>query len=117
MPWSENHPATAPSAQSGPWAGAGGATGIGLVLRQRGIYNITQPEMSQKLLRRKMANIATTGAEVVASANPGCSVQLQAAVRESNLKLKVAHPISLLAEAYRSAKLTSSQQSLDALSG
>ena len=82
-----------------------------------GIYNITQPEMSQKLLRRKMANIATTGAEVVASANPGCSVQLQAAVRESNLKLKVAHPISLLAEAYRSAKLTSSQQSLDALSG
>ena len=82
-----------------------------------GIYNITQPEMSQKLLRRKMANIATTGAEVVASANPGCSVQLQAAVRESNLKLKVAHPISLLAQAYRSAKLTSSQRSLDALSG
>jgi Fe-S oxidoreductase len=82
-----------------------------------GIYNITQPEMSQKLLRRKMANIATTGAEVVASANPGCSVQLQAAVRESNLKLKVAHPISLLAQAYRSAKFTSSQQSLDALSG
>ena len=80
-----------------------------------GIYNITQPEMSQKLLRRKMANIATTGAEVVASANPGCSVQLQAAVRESNLKLKVAHPISLLAQAYRSAKFTSSQQSLDAL--
>jgi glycolate oxidase iron-sulfur subunit len=66
-----------------------------------GIYNITQPQMSQKLLRRKMANIEATGAQVVASANPGCSVQLLAGVRASNLKITVAHPISLLAEAYR----------------
>jgi len=66
-----------------------------------GVYNITQPEMSQKLLRRKMANIVTTAAQVVASANPGCSVQLLAGVRASNLKIRVAHPISLLAEAYR----------------
>jgi glycolate oxidase iron-sulfur subunit len=66
-----------------------------------GIYNITQPEMSEKLLQRKMANIAKTTAQVVASANPGCSVQLQAGMRESNLKLNVAHPISLLAQAYR----------------
>jgi glycolate oxidase iron-sulfur subunit len=65
--------------------------------------------MSQKLLRRKMANIATTGAQVVASANPGCLVQLQAGVRETNLKIKVVHPISLLAQAYRDAKFTSSQ--------
>src|SRR5271165_673527 len=49
----------------------------------------------------KMANIAATAAQVVASANPGCSVQLQAGVRESNLKLEIAHPISLLAQAYR----------------
>jgi glycolate oxidase iron-sulfur subunit len=63
-----------------------------------GIYNLIQPEMSQTLLRRKMANIATTAAQVVASANPGCSVQLQTGVRELNLKLKIAHPISLLAE-------------------
>ena len=66
-----------------------------------GIYNITQPEMSQKLLRRKMANIEAAAAQVVASANPGCSVQLLAGVRASNLKIAVAHPISLLAEAYR----------------
>jgi len=66
-----------------------------------GVYNITQPEMSQKLLRRKMANIVTTAAQVVASANPGCSAQLLAGVRASNLKIRVTHPISLLAEAYR----------------
>ena len=66
-----------------------------------GIYNITQPEMSQKLLRRKMANIEKTGAQIVASANPGCSVQLQAGAREAQKKIAIAHPISLLARAYR----------------
>jgi len=68
-----------------------------------GIYNITQPEMSQKLLRRKMQNIAKTGAHIVASANPGCSVQLQAGARGSNPRLLIAHPISLLAEAYQNS--------------
>lgn len=66
-----------------------------------GIYNITQPEMSAKLLARKLANIAKTGACVVASANPGCSVQLEAGLRASGAKVEVAHPISLLARAYR----------------
>jgi len=69
-----------------------------------GIYNITQPEMSQKLLRRKMENIAKTGAQIVASANPGCSVQLQSGASSSNPKLVIAHPISLLAEAYQKGK-------------
>jgi len=66
-----------------------------------GIYNITQPEMSQKLLGRKVSNIEKTGAAVVASANPGCSVQLQAGLRQPNKAWRVVHPISLLAEAYR----------------
>jgi glycolate oxidase iron-sulfur subunit len=66
-----------------------------------GIYNITQPEMSQKLLGRKISNIEKTGAAVVASANPGCSVQLQAGLRQANKAWRIVHPISLLAEAYR----------------
>ncbi|HYR59554.1 MAG TPA: (Fe-S)-binding protein [Chthoniobacteraceae bacterium] len=71
-----------------------------------GIYNITQPEMSAKLLERKMANIAKTGARVVASANPGCTIQLQTGLRESGCDMRVAHPISLLAEAYRASERT-----------
>jgi glycolate oxidase iron-sulfur subunit len=66
-----------------------------------GIYNITQPEMSQKLLGRKISNIEKTGAQVVASANPGCSAQLQAGVRRANKTWRIVYPISLLAEAYR----------------
>ncbi len=66
-----------------------------------GIYNITQPEMSAKLLDRKMTNIAKTGARVVASANPGCCVQLEAGARVRGETLEIVHPITLLARAYR----------------
>ena len=66
-----------------------------------GIYNITQPEMSQKLLARKISNIEKTGATVVASANPGCSIQLQAGLGQASKAWRIVHPISLLAEAYR----------------
>jgi glycolate oxidase iron-sulfur subunit len=67
-----------------------------------GVYNITQPEMSRKLLDRKLANVDRTQAAVVASGNPGCSVQLQAGMRETGRKVEVVHPVSLLARAYRS---------------
>ncbi len=66
-----------------------------------GIYNITQPEMSHTLLRRKLGNIAKTGAKIVATANPGCSVQLEAGARETGQALEIVHPITLLARAYR----------------
>jgi len=66
-----------------------------------GIYNITQPEMSGELLRRKLDNIAKTGAKIVATANPGCSVQLEAGARASGQPLQIVHPITLLARAYR----------------
>jgi glycolate oxidase iron-sulfur subunit len=60
-----------------------------------GIYNITQPEQSQKLLARKVKNIAATGAPVVATSNPGCHLQLQ------NGGCQVTQPVTLLAAAYR----------------
>lgn len=69
-----------------------------------GIYNITQPEMAGKLLERKLANLKRTGVSVVASANPGCSVQLAAGLRQSGHEVRVVHPISLLAEAFRRGK-------------
>ena len=66
-----------------------------------GIYNITQPEMSMKLLDRKMAHIGTTTAGVVATGNPGCTIQIQHGAKRQGLAIKVVHPISLLAAAYR----------------
>ncbi len=66
-----------------------------------GIYNLTQPEMAGQLLQRKVAHIRSTGAQVVATANPGCLLQLINGCRAAGLEIRVAHPVTLLAEAYR----------------
>ena len=66
-----------------------------------GVYNITQPEMSAKLLDRKLQNIEKTRASCVATGNPGCSVQLEAGMRAKNAETEIAHTITLLARAYR----------------
>jgi glycolate oxidase iron-sulfur subunit len=69
-----------------------------------GIYNIIQPEMSQRLLLRKLGHIARTGASIVATANPGCHLQLENGARAGGAKFEVVHPVSLLAAAYRAEK-------------
>jgi len=66
-----------------------------------GIYNITQPEMSMALLERKMKHIAATGAEIVATGNPGCIGQLRYGAKKFGVNVEVAHPVSLLARAWR----------------
>ncbi len=68
-----------------------------------GVYNLTQPAMSAELLRRKVAHIAETRAEIVATGNPGCLLQVVNGCREAGLTVRVVHPVSLLAEAYRGA--------------
>ena len=66
-----------------------------------GIYNITQPEMANQLLDRKLNHIRATGADMVAMANSGCLLQVINGARQQGLSVRVAHPITLLAEAYR----------------
>jgi glycolate oxidase iron-sulfur subunit len=66
-----------------------------------GIYNLIQPEMADALLRRKLGHIRATGATVVATGNPGCSLQLVNGAKQQGWPLRVAHPVTLLAEAYR----------------
>jgi glycolate oxidase iron-sulfur subunit len=66
-----------------------------------GIYNLTQPEMAGQLLERKIKHIQSTGATTVATGNPGCLLQLVNGAAQAGLKLRVVHPITLLAEAYR----------------
>jgi glycolate oxidase iron-sulfur subunit len=68
-----------------------------------GIYNVTQPENADALANDKAASILTTGAEVVASANPGCSTQLAAALRAAGSPIEVVHPVELLDRSIRAA--------------
>ena len=66
-----------------------------------GVYNITQPEQSAKLLERKISHIRITGATLLATANPGCHLQIANGAKAAGLPIEVAHPIALLARAYR----------------
>jgi glycolate oxidase iron-sulfur subunit len=66
-----------------------------------GIYNLIQPEMAGDLLDRKIRHIKSTGAKTVATGNPGCLLQLVNGAKQHGLTLRVAHPVTLLAEAYR----------------
>lgn len=68
-----------------------------------GIYNITQPEQSQKLLTRKVENLRQAGAPVVATSNPGCHLQIASGLRScsSHPCHEVTQPVTLLAQAYR----------------
>ncbi|MBI4810555.1 MAG: hypothetical protein HY800_03770 [Ignavibacteriales bacterium] len=65
-----------------------------------GIYNIVRFDDSMKILERKMKNLESTKAEIVATANPGCQLQLQYGIKKYGLKIEVLHPISLLSRAY-----------------
>jgi glycolate oxidase iron-sulfur subunit len=65
-----------------------------------GAYWLQQPELSAKVTARKLDAIRRSGAELVATGNPGCLMQIRNAARAAGLPVRVAHPIVLLAEAY-----------------
>lgn len=70
-----------------------------------GIYNITQPEMSGRLMRRKAKNALATTPEIIVSANPGCMIQLASGLQhEGASNIKVRHLVELLDESYRRAE-------------
>jgi glycolate oxidase iron-sulfur subunit len=66
-----------------------------------GIYNIVEPDMSGRLLDRKIRNLKETNSDLLVAGNPGCLLQIQMGIRVNGLKIKTAHPIELLDWAYR----------------
>ena len=65
-----------------------------------GTYTVTEREFSLRILDNKMANVLATGASVVATANPGCLMQLQYGSKRERADLKVKYVTDLLDEAY-----------------
>jgi glycolate oxidase iron-sulfur subunit len=66
-----------------------------------GVYNVMQPEMADRILEEKIENIRKTGAQVVATGNPGCLLQIETGIRRHGLRMEVVHPVELLDRAYR----------------
>lgn len=65
-----------------------------------GIYNLLQPELSRRVLQEKLDHVRDTHADILATGNPGCQMQIGAGAKLSGLDLQVCHPIELLDEAY-----------------
>jgi len=68
-----------------------------------GIYNLMQPEMSQRVLKEKLDHIRETHAGILATGNPGCQMHIGAGACLSGMKLNVCHPVELVDQAYERA--------------
>ncbi len=77
--------------------------GADLCCGSAGIYNIVQSEMSSQILQHKMESVNTTGAGIIATANPGCMLQLHAGVRAHGSGQRVMHVVEILDLAYKNA--------------
>ncbi|WP_129627484.1 (Fe-S)-binding protein [Candidatus Oscillochloris fontis] len=65
-----------------------------------GVYNITQPEMAAALGVRKVRNALSTGARVIATANPGCALQIVGELQRRGEHVQVHYIVELLDAAY-----------------
>jgi len=70
-----------------------------------GIFNLVQPDMAEELGRRKVANIRTADADLVATSNPGCILQIGAAARAAGSPIRVVHLVQLVDASIRGVDL------------
>ena len=62
-----------------------------------GIYNLVEPDSARALGDRKMAHVAAAQPDVIATGNPGCTLQMAAAARRQGRTYAIRHPIELVA--------------------
>ncbi|NJP04952.1 MAG: (Fe-S)-binding protein, partial [Chloroflexaceae bacterium] len=69
-----------------------------------GVYNVIQPDMALRLGSRKIDHALASGADVIATANPGCAVQLAGELQRRGATTPVRYIVELLDDAYRRAE-------------
>ena len=70
-----------------------------------GVYNMLQPEVAEELGQMKARNLFNTGARLIASSNPGCSLQIRNHLAQQGYPLPLMHPMQLLDLSIRGEKL------------
>jgi len=70
-----------------------------------GVYNMLQPEIADELGQQKAENLLNTGAKLIASANPGCSLQIKKQLELQGKTMPLYHPIELLDLSIRGEKI------------
>ncbi len=72
-----------------------------------GVYNLLHPEVAEELGQQKVENLLNTGADLIASANPGCTLQISKHLQLQGQDIAIAHPMELLDYSIRGVKLAS----------
>ncbi|MBD2771802.1 (Fe-S)-binding protein [Iningainema tapete] len=70
-----------------------------------GVYNMLQPDVADDLGQQKVQNLLNTGADLIASANPGCTLQISKHLRQQGKDISIMHPMELLDYSIRGVKL------------
>ncbi len=71
-----------------------------------GIYNLVEPDVSERVLAPKVYNIRATGAQLVVTGNPGCLMQIGAGLIQAEVDARVVHPVDLLDASYAARDLS-----------
>jgi glycolate oxidase iron-sulfur subunit len=74
-----------------------------------GTYNLFQPESADEVGERKVAAVLRTRPQLLASANPGCTLHLQRLLKARGLSLRAAHPVEILDASIRGVGLPASE--------
>jgi glycolate oxidase iron-sulfur subunit len=70
-----------------------------------GVYNLLEPESAQQIGKRKADSIRSVNPELLVSANPGCTLQIQSQLGAAGVSLRTAHPIQVLDASIRGTSL------------
>jgi glycolate oxidase iron-sulfur subunit len=65
-----------------------------------GLYSTLEPAMSARILREKLDDVASTRADMIVTANPGCQMQLESGLRAQGSAMRVEHVAELVARAF-----------------
>lgn len=71
-----------------------------------GTYNLFEPASANEIGERKIANVLSTGARIVASGNPGCSLQIQSLLRRRGVEVTILHPVEIVDAAISGRRIT-----------
>jgi glycolate oxidase iron-sulfur subunit len=82
----------------------------GMCCGSAGVYNLLQPEAAGELGQRKAQSVLSTGAELLISANPGCSLQIASALKSQGETIAIAHTAEILDASIRGVQLGSSSR-------
>lgn len=71
-----------------------------------GVYNMLQPKVAEELGEKKANNLVNTGAKLIVSSNPGCSLQIKKHLNQKGIEMSLLHPMQLLDYSIRGEQLT-----------